>query len=403
MSEPMSDPHSGYRLARPAHVASAPPAGWYADPVRGIGWRWWDGNAWTAFTDEASAALAKPPRRRPWLSRPVMVCAPLVLLGIVLSAVVSPIAILAGLVPLAFVLPVVSWFDRVEPEPRASRVHALLWGASVAVLVSLIVNVAVGLLAGEQAAAVLSAPIVEEAMKGLGVYWAVRRREVDGVSDGIVYAAWVALGFAVVEDMSYFATASVTGSLVPVFVLRALLTPFAHPLFTFWTGLAIGRAVRAGRPVWPRALWGYGLAVATHMAWNGSLVAADITSDVDEDIAVTIIVGVAVLFVGLFVAVAIAVFRMRRAEQRRFVERMPSVVLRYNVPPDEAAVFGSWRGLLHARKQLPRSRRHPFDAVHASLARLVLLHERSGDLDLATEQVLVDRLHEARDAFRRTA
>ena len=250
----------------------------------------------------------------------------------------------------------------------------------VAVLVSLIVNVAVGLLAGEQAAAVLSAPIVEEAMKGLGVYWAVRRREVDGVTDGIVYAAWVALGFAVVEDMSYFATASVSGSLLSVFVLRALLTPFAHPLFTFWTGLAIGRAVRAGRPVWPRALWGYGLAVATHMAWNGSLVAADITSDVDEDIAAVIILGVAALFVGLFVAVAIVVFRMRRGEQRRFEARMPSVVLRYNVPPDEAAVFGSWRGLLRARKQLPRASRRKFDAVHASLARLVLLHDRSGEI-----------------------
>lgn len=72
---------------------------------------------------------------------------------------------------------------------------------------------------------------------------ALRRREVDGVTDGIVYAGWVALGFAVVEDMTYFSLTSIEGDLLPVFVVRAILTPFAHPLFTFWIGLALGRAV----------------------------------------------------------------------------------------------------------------------------------------------------------------
>ena len=67
---------------------------------------------------------------------------------------------------------------------------------------------------GETAAIVVSAPLFEEAAKGMGVYWAVRRREVDGVSDGIVYAGWVALGFAVVEDATYFALADVEGDLL---------------------------------------------------------------------------------------------------------------------------------------------------------------------------------------------
>ena len=395
----MSD---GPVLAGPTHPTSSPPAGWYPDPVRGAGWRWWNGSMWTTFTEVeaglAAAAATSKPRRPRWISVPVAVCAPLVLIGIVVLAVLDPVSVVAGLVPLAIVLPVIAWLDRVEPEPRASRAHALLWGASVAILGSLIVNTVVAVVAGEVAAAVLSAPVVEEALKGLGVVWAVRRREVDGVSDGIVYAAWVALGFAVVEDMSYFATASVEGALLEVFVLRALLMPFAHPLFTFWIGLAVGLAVRHRRRV-SAAWWGYLLAVGTHMLWNGSLAFGDLTGDVDDDVAVSVIVGVLILFVVLFLTVAVALVLMHRREQRRFIAGVPAVVLRHGIAPDEAAMFTSWTTLLAARKRFPRRRRRHFDAVHAALARLVLLHERP-PVDPAAERVLAAQLAAARSRLR---
>jgi RsiW-degrading membrane proteinase PrsW (M82 family) len=399
----MTGQSSDHGLAVPPHSAGSPPAGWYPDPVRGAGWRWWNGTAWTTFVDGATVAAgaeaARKPRRPRWLSVPVAICAPLVALGVILLAVFDPVSALAGLVPLAIVLPVVSWLDRVEPEPRASRAHALMWGASVAIIGALIVNTLVALVAGDVAAMVISAPLVEEALKGLGVVWAVRRREVDGVSDGIVYAAWVAIGFAVVEDMTYFATASVEGAFLPVFVIRAILTPFAHPLFTFWTGLAIGQAVRRGRPIFPAALWGYGLAVLTHMMWNGSLAFGEITPDVDEDVAIGVVLGAAALFVVLFVAVAVTLSSMRRREQRRFVAGVPGMVLRHGIAPDEAAMFASWRGLLQARRRLPRSRRRHFDAVHATIARLVLLHERM-PLDPDAERVLAAQLHDARRRLR---
>jgi protease PrsW len=390
------------QLPPPTPAPGGPPAGWYPDPLRPAGWRWWNGSVWTTFTEAAygGAAVVTPGRRRPWwprwLSVPVAICAPLTLLGIVVLAILDPISVLAGLVPLALVLPVVAWFDRVEPEPRASKVHALLWGATVAIVGGVIINTVVAITAGEAAAIVLSAPIAEEALKGLGIVWAVRRREVDGVSDGIVYAAWVALGFAVVEDMTYFAQASVEGAFLPVFILRALLTPFAHPLFTFWIGLAIGLAVRRGARLWPSALWGYGLAVASHMAWNGSLAITEINSDIDEDVAIGVILVMAALFVLLFVAVAIAMVVMRRREQRSFIDGVPAVVARHGITPTEAAVFSSWSSILAARRQLPRSHRRDFDAVHAALARLVQLQQRPIAADADSEVVLAEQLAAAR-------
>jgi hypothetical protein len=51
---------------------------------------------------------------------------------IVQIATKVPMAIVLGLVPIAIVGPALVWLGRVEPEPWSARIHALLWGASVA-------------------------------------------------------------------------------------------------------------------------------------------------------------------------------------------------------------------------------------------------------------------------------
>lgn len=381
------------QLAGPTGTAT--PAGWYADPTTPGHWRWWNGHAWTTFVAAATSTERKPRLPR-WLSVPVVICAPLVLLIIGVIAITQPFSVLLGLVPLAIVLPVLSWLDRVEPEPTASRVHALLWGACVAVLVSIIVNALVAYLFGDVASMVVSAPLVEEGSKAAGIVWAFRRREIDSVTDGVVYAGWIALGFAVVEDMTYFSLASIDGALLPVFAIRALLTPFAHPLFTFWTGLALGRAVQRGTPVFPAVLWGFALAVATHALWNGSLAIAEITPDITEDVAVGVVLVTALLFVMLFFAVAVTLVIARRREQRRFVQMWPFLTRQYGLLPGEVEHLADWSSLRRARKRLPRRARGSFDRVHAALARLALLHERLTEVDADVERVLVSQLTEAR-------
>jgi RsiW-degrading membrane proteinase PrsW (M82 family) len=278
--------------------------------------------------------------------------------------------------------------------------HALLWGATVSVVVASVVNLVVGVVVGDVVAMVVSAPLVEETVKAMGIVWAVRRRDVDGISDGVVYAGWVALGFAVVEDMTYFAVADVDGAFAATFVLRALLTPFAHPLFTFWTGLAIGRAVARGRPIWPSMLWGLGLAVLTHGMWNGTLALGSVTYDVDEDLGTAVLLGGIAVFFVMFVAVAIALVAFRRREQRAFSAAVPGLVLRYAVSPAEAAMFSDWRSMLRSRRRLTRPRRREFDRVHAALARLAAAHQRPAGVDTADERVLVEQLDGALARFR---
>ena len=376
----MSDP---FLSPVPWHTANP---GWYPDPWQQADWRWWDGRAWTG-------QLAASPRKKPflpgWLSVPVLVAAPITVLLLILTAITSFIAIPLGLIPLLIVLPVLGWLDRVEPEPLSGRYHAVLWGATVAVSIAFIINSAVGFAFGDEVAAVFSAPIVEEAAKGLGVLFIVRRREIDGVIDGIVYASWVAIGFAVVEDMVYLADGGETGDLLVVFILRVLLTPFAHPLFTFWIRLAVVLAIARGRSVFPYFLWGYALAVLTHMTWNGTLVLSEL---VNEGI---VLVGILV-FVCLFAIVVTALIIARRRQQRLFSAAVPWLAQRYGLTEKEVMLFVNWRVMLSYRRRLPRAQRKRFDAVHAALARLAVLHARPVPIDRQTEEVLVSDLHDAR-------
>ncbi len=375
---------SGY----PVQPAVAAQPGWYPDPWRVAAWRWWDGRTWTAHV--AQATQERKPRLPAWLSVPVVLGSIVTLPFVLYIAVTQPLAIAAGLVPLAIVLPTLAWLDRVEPEPRASRLHAVLWGATVAGLVAGIVNSIVAAASGEKVAAVVSAPLIEEGMKALGIVWALKRREVDGVMDGIVYAGWVALGFAVVEDFTYFSNAATGGMLLPVFILRALITPFAHPLFTSWTGLAIGLAVARRKPVAAYVAWGYPLAVLSHAAWNGSLTATE-----GSDSAANVLIAFG-CFVVLFLAAAVTVITIRRNQRRQFEQAVPMLAARYGIPHQEAQLYAQWRAMLRSRRRIPRTHRHHFDAVHASLARLALLHARPGPIDAADEQRLAEQLNRAR-------
>jgi RsiW-degrading membrane proteinase PrsW (M82 family) len=193
---------------------------------------------------------------------------------------------LAGLAAAALPVPVyvtlVLWLDRYEPEPPLMLAAAFFWGALVAVFFAIVINsvgvAVVGAIAGESAGdtygLVVSAPLVEETAKAAALFalffW--RRDEFDGVTDGVIYAAMVGLGFAMTENVKYYGVAVAENNALGVFIVRGLFSPFAHPLFTAMTGVGLGLAAQtARRPVRilaPGA--GFAAAVLLHAAWNAS-------------------------------------------------------------------------------------------------------------------------------------
>jgi RsiW-degrading membrane proteinase PrsW (M82 family) len=214
----------------------------------------------------------------------------LVLVSIVgerLGAQTILVSVLMAIVPLLVIVPTYLWLDRYEAEPVRYQVFAFLWGAVVAVVGAFLLNTFGLKLLVEarwtnplETGAVYLAPITEETLKGLGILaiYLFRRREFDGIIDGIVYAGLIGAGFAFSENILYLGQAyTVYGDegLTSTFIVRCLMGPFGHPLFTSMTGIGIGIAVSTRDPAVRvlAVLGGWVCAVVLHGLWNLSALA----------------------------------------------------------------------------------------------------------------------------------
>lgn len=197
------------------------------------------------------------------------------------------IGALFALPPLVVYLWVPWIVDRYDPEPWWALLMALCWGGIAACGFSALINTMVHVMgdamfgrgAGDVLGACISAPVVEEGSKAMAIafmffFW---RREFDGVVDGVIYATFAALGFAAVENILYYGNAAKAemmmnkdGLLASTFVVRGILAPWGHPLYTSMTGLGFGiaRETNKGWLKWLAPIGGYCCAMFLHSVWN---------------------------------------------------------------------------------------------------------------------------------------
>ena len=258
-------------------------------------------------------------------------------LGFVLSTIAMSVVLLCYL-----------WLDRWEPEPPRLLVLAFLWGASIAIVVSVLLEAYIesAINPGQEETSFFTvavvAPVVEEAAKGLFllVMMAGRRRnELNSLTDCLVYAGVVAVGFAWLEDIFYIADGETLASSLVTAALRLIMGPFAHPLFTTFTGIGVYYALQQRNPLSKAGyvLLGYLAAVVMHGLWNGSAL-----------VSVQAYFGVYVAWMmpifGLAIALAVG---SRRREQRIVAEKLPGMVAAGLVTPQEAG----WLGSIGTRKR----------------------------------------------------
>ncbi len=202
------------------------------------------------------------------------------MVGFVLSVIFGflPMFILAGLI---------YWLDRYEKEPKLLLGGVFSWGAIVAVIGALILQVLLGqsvlLLTGskvleEVVGSSLFAPVTEEILKGFAVLlvFLLARQEFDSLLDGIVYACVVALGFAATEDVLYYFSAYSEGGLsamATLVFLRFVIFGWQHAFFTSFIGIGLAVArlnrnplVKIGAP-----LIGLSVSIFTHSLHNSLL------------------------------------------------------------------------------------------------------------------------------------
>jgi RsiW-degrading membrane proteinase PrsW (M82 family) len=264
------------------------------------------------------------------------------------------LAALVAAVPVGPLVGCFMWLDRYEPEPRNLLVAGLLWGAFAATGAALVFQ-GLGFVGGasERDSLAVVAPVTEELTKGaflvLLLWW--RRHELDGVLDGIVYAGMVGIGFAYTENILYLAAAydgtdglgpGGTTALTATFVVRCLISPFAHPFFTAFIGIGVGLAIASRRlPVRVLApVAGFVLAAFLHGVWNSSTLSG--TGDF-------LIVYGTLMFPAFVGVVAFAIYR-RRSERPLLAAALHDAAERGLLPATDIPWLVDLPARRHARR-----------------------------------------------------
>jgi RsiW-degrading membrane proteinase PrsW (M82 family) len=189
-----------------------------------------------------------------------------------------------GFVPMFFFAYILYWLDRYEKEPIPLLIGVFVWGMLVAAGGAYVLNTIFGIsvfaVTGSEAASniatgSISAPFVEEGLKGMAVLlvFLVFRREFDSILDGIVYAGIAALGFAATENVLYIwrgYDAEGWSGLFQLVLIRVVLVGWQHPFYTAFTGLglATARMSRSWLVKIAAPLLGFGLAMFAHSLHN---------------------------------------------------------------------------------------------------------------------------------------
>lgn len=294
------------------------------------------------------------------------------------------ISAVAAVIPVTILIPLILLLDRMEPEPASVLTFAFLWGAGVAVVVSFILNTAgmalyavptFGADLGNYLGAAVGAPVIEESAKGLVLLLLLwrRRHELDSYTDGVVYAAMVATGFAFTENILYFLNALFSqgyAGFAFTFILRGVIAPFGHPLYTAMIGVGVAHAaINKGAMRVFAPVMGWIAAVLLHALWNGSTIFGWYG------------LGVA-YFVLFFVLIAIIVIAVqdRRRQVAAIGYYLPPYLSTGLVTPADISMLSSIPGRRNARKWArsnagPSGMRAMRDYQLAS-TELALLHNR---------------------------
>ncbi|SDL87762.1 Membrane proteinase PrsW, cleaves anti-sigma factor RsiW, M82 family [Nonomuraea maritima] len=327
----------------------------------------------------------------------------LIVLAIMLRAggpVGFGLSALLAVAPLPVLLAAVLSLDRLEPEPRLNLAFAFAWGAGVAIVLGIALTLAGQALfarAGygtgevEYIGTVVLAPVVEEAFKGSALLLLLRRRkEIDGLTDGIVYASMAGLGFAAVENVGYYLLSYGEDGIraaVQLFVLRGLIDPLGHPIYTSMIGLGVAYALTRRTVVarYAAVPLGYLAAVLLHGLWNGAASARSLG----------LLSAAYLVIMGALIFLIVVTVRERRQLIARMGHYLPVYEETGLVSPADLRMLTTLTGRKAARQW---ARRKGFgqamsDYQHAA-TELTMLHVRA-----ERQGVDPDRFQAERDAY----
>ncbi len=167
--------------------------------------------------------------------------------------------LIAFIPPVIFVIAIRN-AEHYQREPWAQIFLCFLWGATIAVVAALILEIILDIPLSASIhdyslysliLAVIIAPIVEEFTKPLALRLKSVKRELLEIEDGFVYGAAAGLGFSATENLLYESSFLSEGLFlfVVLVIIRTIGGCFLHASATAMTGYGYSKSIMYGKPL----------------------------------------------------------------------------------------------------------------------------------------------------------
>ncbi|MEW6143394.1 MAG: PrsW family intramembrane metalloprotease [Thermodesulfobacteriota bacterium] len=255
------------------------------------------------------------------------------------------VSLIVAVAPMVALLFFIWWVDQYDREPLKYVFASFLWGGLGAIAFSILgTEAGIRMLGGFVNStgfdfpAVVLAPFIEEFMKGLIVFFLLRYRHFDNVTDGLVYGAASGLGFGMTENFMYFtqfAGNSPGYEWLNLLFVRSMMTANMHCAASATFGAGISKLKDGGKNAWLSVGGFYLLAVFLHATWNFL-----VTSRVEAYWGLAVII-LFVYIVFIFVIFVKGILGERKQREVVLVEEFDLGVL----PADHRKILMSYRAM----------------------------------------------------------
>lgn len=244
-------------------------------------------NAFTVGTRSTTPSLSELAATwpQPWLFGRIAIAALLIFWGLYIGVyqfgniIVIPGLLFVGAFAMPFACLIFFWeMNAPQNVSLYQTIKLLFTGGIVSILISLLFFSNTNFLSSWLGAS--SAGIVEESGKLLTVLALMRnKRQYPWILNGLLFGAAVGTGFAAFESAGYAFVALLENNTVDAalssIILRGILAPFGHVIWTAITAAAVWRLKRFGEFRWellkePTFLRLFIVVMLIHMFWNAS-------------------------------------------------------------------------------------------------------------------------------------
>ena len=188
------------------------------------------------------------------------------------------ISLTSALLPVLLFLFFIWKFDKNEPEPIKFVLLHFLYGATGAIILGIVgsevISIPVDFVLQSPHSSlyktIIIAPIIEEIAKALYLFKNAANKNVDNLTDGLVYGSSIGLGFGMTENFLYFLFFSQSmETLLPLIFVRTFFTVIVHAISTATVGGFIANAkFLKKRSFVLSPMFGLTIAILIHLTWN---------------------------------------------------------------------------------------------------------------------------------------